>query len=347
MSNISSLVPQLIPLRHATERGAFSLDVDVAIPARGITGVFGESGSGKTTLLRCIAGLEAGADSRPPHARGIGYVFQDPQLFPHMDVRANLGYGMRRASEPRLEIDAVVSMLGLGTLLGRRPAELSGGEAQRVAIAAVLLRSPDLILMDEPLASLDQRRKDELLPYLDRLHDELSVPIIYVSHSIDEVCRLCDHLVLIEDGRVIAHGELHAMLARLDIPMLTGRNAGTVIDATPVRYDSDYDLTQFRFSGGELLVPGEFDATIPNMRLRIAASDVSICRTRPQKTTILNVLPADIDEIQPTGSSTDLVRLALGDDFLVAQVTRRSVTNLDLRKGDQVFAQVKSVTVRR
>jgi len=349
MSTVSSLVPRLIPLQHTTEQGSFSLDIDVAIPAKGVTGLFGESGSGKTTLLRCIAGLEAGSDTdtRAPHERGIGYVFQEPQLFPHMDVRANIEYGLKRAGKARLETDAVVKMLGLGALLSRKPGDLSGGEAQRVAIAAVLLRSPELILMDEPLASLDQRRKDELLPYLDRLHDELSVPIIYVSHSIDEVCRLCDHLILIEEGRVVADGELHAMLARLDIPMLAGRNAGTVINATPERHDSDYDLTLFRFSGGELLVPGKYDSTIPNMRLRIAASDVSICRTRPQKTTILNVLPADIDEIQPTGSSTDLVRLAIGDDFLVAQVTRRSVTNLDLRKGDHVFAQVKSVTVRR
>ena len=349
MSGISSIRQQLIPVQHRASLGSFVLDVDVGIPAQGVTGVFGESGSGKTTLLRCIAGLETGSgtDSRPPHERGVGYVFQEPQLFPHMSVEGNIEYGRRRAGADRLDKDHVVEMLGIGNLLSRKPAGLSGGEAQRVAIAAVLLRSPELILMDEPLASLDQRRKDELLPYLDRLHDELSVPIVYVSHSIDEVCRLCDHLVLIEEGRVVAGGELHAMLARLDIPMLTGRNAGTVIDATPERHDSDYDLTLFRFSGGELLVPGKYDSTIPNMRLRIAASDVSICRTRPQKTTILNVLPADIDEIQPTGSSTDLVRLAIGDDFLVAQVTRRSVANLDLRKGDHVFAQVKSVTVRR
>lgn len=349
MSSVSSIVPELIAIKHAVTRGSFELDVDEGIPARGITGLFGESGSGKTTLLRCIAGLEAGSskDTRAPHLRGIGYVFQDPQLFPHLTVDGNIDYGQRRSTENRLARERVVEMLGLGKLLGRRPAALSGGEAQRVAIAAVLLRSPELILMDEPLASLDQRRKDELLPYLDRLHDELSVPMIYVSHSINEVCRLCDHLLLIDEGRIVANGELHEILARLDIPMLSGRNAGTVIDAKPERYDSDYDLTSFCFSGGELLVPGHYESTTPNLRLRIAASDVSICRTRPQKTTILNVLPADIDDIQPTGPSSDLVRLSMGDDFLVAEVTRRSVTNLDLKKGDHVFAQVKSVTVRR
>ena len=152
---------------------------------------------------------------------------------------------------------------------------------------------------------------------------------------------------MIENGQIVASGELHEILARLDIPLIAGRNAGTVIDAKPQRYDDDYDLTQFRFSGGELLVPGQYDSTIPNLRLRIAASDVSICRTRPQQTTILNVLPAIVDDIEPAGRSSDLVRLALGSDFLVAEVTRRSVTRLDLKQGDHVFAQVKSVTVRR
>ena len=349
MSSVSRLQPQLVALKHSLARESFQLDVDVAIPAKGVTGLFGESGSGKTTLLRCIAGLESGsdADERSPHQRAIGYVFQDPQLFPHMTVDDNIEFGRRRAKGNRPDKDHVVQMLGLGDLLKRYPRGLSGGEAQRVAIAAVILRTPELVLMDEPIASLDQRRKDELLPYLDRLHDELSVPMIYVSHNIEEICRLCDHLLLIDDGRIIAEGELHALLARLDIPLLAGRNAGSVINARPERYDEGYDLTRFRFSGGELLVPGHYDATIPNLRLRIAASDVSICRTRPQQTTILNVLPASIDDIHPTGQATDLVRLAMGDDFLVAAVTRRSVINLDLKKGDQVFAQVKSVTVRR
>ena len=339
-----------IALRHTLQRKDFELHVDVNIPAKGVTGIFGESGSGKTTLLRCIAGLEAlAADDPPvsPHRRGVGYVFQEPQLFPHLSVRGNIEFGLRRTAAPLLDQAQVVQMLGLGNLLDRRPAALSGGESQRVAIAAVLLRSPQLILMDEPLASLDQRRKDELLPYLDRLHDELSIPMIYVSHSIDEVSRLCDHLLLIEEGRIVASGELHEMLARLDLPMLTGRNAGTVIDAIPERYDADYDLTQFNFSGGTLQVPGQYDDSVPNLRLRIAASDVSICLTRPRKTTILNVLPAEVEAIQPMGSATDLVRLSLGDDKLLAQVTRRSVAALDLNAGDRVFAQVKSVTVKR
>ena len=338
-----------VALQHTLHRDDFSLHVDVTIPAKGVTGLFGASGSGKTTLLRCIAGLENrdASGSQPVHKRGIGYVFQEPQLFPHLTVRGNIRFGLKRNGSPRLDEQRIVAMLGLENLLHRKPTELSGGEAQRVAIAAVLLRSPQLILMDEPLASLDQRRKDELLPYLDRLHDELSVPVVYVSHNIDEVSRLCDHLLLIDDGKIIASGGLHEVLARLDIPILYGRNAGTVILATPERYDSDFNLTRFRFSGGELQVPGEYDARSPNLRLRIAASDVSLCLARPQKTTILNILPAEVDDVQPTGPSTDLVRLAIGDDFLLAQVTRLSVTRLDLKKGDPVFAQVKSVTVRR
>ena len=338
-----------VVLQHALHRENFTLDVDVRIPAKGITGLFGESGSGKTTLLRCIAGLEKidDGESLPVHKRGIGYVFQEPQLFSHLDVRDNIRFGLKRSASPQLDEQQVIAMLGLENLLQRRPTQLSGGEAQRVAIAAVLLRSPQLILMDEPLASLDQRRKDELLPYLDRLHDEHSMPIIYVSHDIDEVSRLCDHLLLIDSGKIVASGELHEMLSRLDVPILYGRNAGTVIQAMPERYDADYDLTRFRFSGGELLVPGHYDVNTPNLRLRIAASDVSLCVTRPQQTTILNVLPAEVDDIQPTGPSTDLMRLAIGDDFLLAQVTRLSVARLDLKKGDQVFAQVKSVTVRR
>ena len=338
-----------ITLRYSVRRGDFALDVDEKIPAVGITGLFGDSGSGKTTLLRCIAGLEKSVtcDTTPVHRRSIGYVFQEPQLFPHLDVRRNIEFGLRRAGTDRLDKEHVIDMFGLGGLLKRRPHELSGGEAQRVAIAAVLLRSPSLMLMDEPLASLDQRRKDELLPYLDRLHDELSLPIIYVSHSIDEVSRLCDHLLLIENGSIVANGELHDTLARLDIPMLSGRNAGAVIDAWLEGYDSHYDLTEFHFSGGTLLAPGCHDTNASTSRLRIAASDVSLCRTPPQDSTILNILPAVIDDIQPSDSSTALIRLRAGEDFLVAQVTQRSVAGLDLANGDNVYAQVKSVTVKR
>ena len=218
----------MIALRHKVRKGNFSLDVDVEVPDTGITGVFGESGSGKTTLLRCIAGLEQ-EDGLPVHKRNVGYVFQDPTLFPHLTVRGNIEYGARRAASHRVDSAPVVDMLGIGDLLDRKPDSLSGGEAQRVAIAAALLRSPDIVLMDEPLASLDRRRKDELLPYFDRLHDELAVPVIYVSHDIDEISRLCDHLILLEDGKVSACGDLFDVVSRVDVPMLSGQNAGVVL----------------------------------------------------------------------------------------------------------------------
>ncbi|MGB5335622.1 MAG: molybdenum ABC transporter ATP-binding protein [Woeseiaceae bacterium] len=338
-----------IALRHTLRRSGFKLNVDVRIPATGITGLFGESGAGKTTLLRCIAGLERGSghDTRPVHRRGVGYVFQKPQLFPHLDVRGNIEYGRRRAKSTRIDQEQIIELLELRELLDRRPHGLSGGEAQRVAIASVLLRSPRLVLMDEPLASLDQRRKEELLPYLDRLHDELSIPMIYVSHSIDEVSRLCDYLLLIDGGRIVASGEVHEVLSRIDLPMLSGSNAGCVVDASAQRYDSTFNLTEMAFSGGVLTVPGHYADRNRKVRLRIAAHDVSLCLSRPDGTTILNVIEARIDDIENVGSSSALVRLAAGDDFMLAMITRRSVARLDLNRGDQVFAQVKSVTVRR
>lgn len=338
-----------ISLRHALRRSDFELNVDVRIPSTGVTGLFGESGSGKTTLLRCIAGLETGLthDSRAVHQRGIGYVFQDPQLFPHLDVRGNIEYGMRRSKARQVDQQKLVDMLGLGDLLARRPDGLSGGEAQRVAIASVLLRSPRLVLMDEPLASLDRRRKEELLPFLDRLHDELSIPVIYVSHSIDEVSRLCDYLLIMDAGKIVASGELHEVLSRLDLPLLSDANAGCVVDARPQRYDKAFNLTELAFSGGVLTIPGRYEARDRRVRLRIAARDVSLCLSRPDATTILNVIETIIDDVQDIGSSSALVRLAAGDDYLLAMITRRSVSRLDLKRGDQVFAQVKSVTVRR
>ena len=333
----------MIRLQHTVRRGTFLLDIDVEIPDSGVTGVFGESGSGKTTLLRCIAGLE-GEGGLPVHRRNVGYVFQQPTLFPHLDVRGNLDYGAKRAGSRRVAASQLIDMLGLGDLLARSPDTLSGGEAQRVAIAAALMRSPDLVLMDEPLASLDRRRKDELLPYFDRLHDELSVPVIYVSHDIDEVSRLCDHLLVLDNGRVVANGELTETLARVDIPQLGGRNAGVVLWASPV--DHADGLTRFDFGDGDIWAPGEFATGRNALRLRIAASDVSIVRERPAQTTILNVLPATIEAVRSVDAAAALVRLRIGNQLLLAQVTNRSVRRLELEEGERVFAQLKSVTVR-
>lgn len=334
----------MIRLRHHLARDNFELDVDVEVPDTGITGVFGESGSGKTTLLRCIAGLEQ-QDGIPVHKRNVGYVFQDPALFPHLTVRSNIEYGARRATTHRIDSAPVVDMLGIGDLLDRKPDSLSGGEAQRVAIATALLRSPDLVLMDEPLASLDRNRKDELLPYFDRLHDELSIPVVYVSHDIEEISRLCDHLVLLDAGKVAASGNLFDVVSRVDIPVLSGRNAGVVLWATPV--DHEDGLTRFDFGDGNIWVPGIFETNENPLRLRIAASDVSIARDRPTATTVLNILSATVEEVHSVNTATALIRLGVGNQSLLAQVTNRSVRRLALKPGDQAFAQVKSVTVRR
>jgi molybdate transport system ATP-binding protein len=309
-------------------------------------------GAGKTTLLRCIAGLErpeagrlvVGGELwqdgfekvwRAVHERNIGYVFQEPRLFDHLDVRGNIDYGMRRTERDNgASADHVIDLLGLEKLLTRKPDALSGGEAQRVAIARALLRAPRFVLMDEPLASLDQARKEEIFPFLERLHAESDVPIIYVSHNLDEICRLCDHLVVLDAGGVVANGDLQSVLVRADLPVLMGADAGSVLQGSVESYDQQDDLSLLRFSGG---------ATV---RARIKANDVSLCRTRPEKSTILNILPAAIEAIQDDPGPSVLVLLVMGTDRAIARVTRRSARELNLKKGDELFVQIKSVVVR-
>lgn len=335
-----------IQLKHSIRKGDFRLDVDTQIPAIGITGVFGESGSGKTTLLRCVAGLDASDKSVPAvHERRVGYVFQEPQLFPHLNVRRNIEFGMRRNPDAKDTVAAVAKRLEVDKLLERSTRDLSGGEAQRVSIARVLCQAPRLILMDEPLSALDERLRNEVLPFLDRLHAETSVPIIYVSHNIEEICRLSDHLLVLDNGRIVAEGSLRDTLTRIDVPQLAGRNAGAVIDVVQARYDKEFDLTLFEFSGGELWVPGHHDSS--TQRLRISASDISLSRARAESSTILNILPAKIAATAVETASTVLLQLCLGEDMLVARITRRSLQALGLQVGDEVYAQVKSVTVRR
>lgn len=339
-----------IKLRYKLQRESFTLDVDIEVPMQGITAVFGPSGAGKTTLLRCVAGLEkpAGGTSRSVQERNIGYVFQEPRLFDHLLVRANIEYGQKRRSHNGgPDFDHVIELLGLQDFLSRRPSELSGGEAQRVAIARALMSSPKFVLMDEPLASLDQARRDEILPFLDRLHVESQVPIIYVSHNIDEVCRLCDHLVVMDCGRVVADGELQDVLVRMDIPALGGDQSGSVIEGIAHEHDEVDDLTRLAFSGGDLWVPGRAAEEGSPLRLRIRASDVSLCRSMPEQSTILNILPAVVEAIQPDDGPSMLVRLVLGQDRIVARVTRRSVRGIGLKVGDSIFAQIKSVAIRQ
>ena len=354
----------VIHVRYALQRGEFALEVDFDLPLRGISGVFGASGAGKTSLLRCIAGLERPATGklvvagdvwqddvsktwRAVHERDIGYVFQEPRLFAHLDVRGNIEYGLRRREHNGApDIDHVIGLLGIEQLLGRKPNELSGGEAQRVAIARALLCAPRFVLMDEPLASLDQARKEEILPFLDRLHAEAEVPIIYVSHNIDEVCRLCDHLVVMDIGRVVADGDVQSVLVRMDLPILAGEEASSVIHGTAISHDDNDDLTRLKFSGGDIWVPGKPKPQGSKVRLRIRAGDVSLSRTRAEQSTILNIVPAVVESIQPDQGASALVRLEIGTDQIVARVTRRSIRELALQQGDEVFAQIKSVAVR-
>jgi len=295
--------------------GGFDLDAAFTAPDAGVTALFGPSGCGKTTVLRCIAGLErlryghfslspeeAWQDEGlflPPHRRAVGYVFQEASLFPHLSVTGNLRYGQRRGKGGGVAFDEVVDLLGLAHLVDRAPSRLSGGERQRVAIGRALLSQPRLLLMDEPLSALDRVSKDEILPYLERLHDALSIPMIYVSHDIAEVERLADHLVLMRDGRVAASGPLSTLLADPALPFAAGRDAAVVLDAAVAAWDAAYGLTRLTVAGAEILVPGAAGALGTRRRLRIAAGDVSLCRVAPQRTSILNVLPARVLALLP------------------------------------------------
>jgi molybdate transport system ATP-binding protein len=353
-----------IQVRLHIDRGDFRLDVDVHLPGRGITALFGPSGSGKTTCLRAIAGLEhvngsyvaIGAevwqDDRngifvPTHRRALGYVFQEASLFAHLSVRANLEFGMKRVprSERRFEPEAVARLLGIGDLLARRPDSLSGGERQRVAIARALLASPRLLLMDEPLAALDLRRRQEILPYLERMHEALSIPIIYVSHAPDEVARLADHLVLLDAGRVVASGPLGETLARADLPPSFADDAGVVLDTVLEGHEADA-LSRLRFDGGVLYVGQRREAIGTRLRCRIHARDVSLALQRPGGTSIVNLLPAQVTASTATDTPGHvLVQLRMGPTPLLARITERSRRELDIVPGRELWVQIKGVAL--
>ncbi len=339
----------------------FALDVDLDLPGRGVTALFGQSGCGKTTLLRCIAGLERGAGRLevngdlwqdeatfvPTHRRPLGYVFQDARLFAHLTVSGNLDYGMRRvASADASRRAPIIDLLGLGPLLERLPERLSGGELQRVAIARALLTAPRLLLLDEPLAALDHARKQEILPYLERLKDELEIPLIYVSHAADEVARLADHIVVMAGGRNVAHGPLAETLARVDLPIRLGEEAGAVFAATVAERDAEWHLARVEFDGGELWVRDNGVPVGRRVRVRILARDVSIANSHHDDVSILNLLPATVvahaGEDHP---SAVLLQLRIGATMLLARLTRRSAQRLDLAPGREVWVQIKAVAL--
>jgi molybdate transport system ATP-binding protein len=353
-----------IRARIRLDRGDFLLDVDLDLPQRGVSALFGHSGSGKTTILRALAGLERAPGGYvalgdevwqdeakgvfvPVHRRALGYVFQEASLFSHLSVRANLDFGRRRVAlaERRFEPDAVAELLGIGHLLERRPNSLSGGERQRAAIARALLASPRLLLMDEPLAALDLHRKQEILPYLERLHDELAIPIVYVSHAPDEVARLADHLVLLDAGKVVASGPLGATLARADLPPAFADDAGVVLDTVLAAHEEDA-LSRLDFAGGVLHVGQRPEAIGTRLRCRIHARDVSLALERPRGTSIVNLLPAVVTAVAGTDHPGQvLVQLQVGDSPLLARITERSRRELAIAPGLTLWAQVKAVAL--
>lgn len=355
----------------------FTLDVNLSLPSRGVTVLFGPSGSGKTTLLRCLAGLEeaqhgelswgdevwqSGASFVPTHRRPIGYVFQEASLLPHLSVEGNLHYALKRAGAGGLDDAAqqqVLTLLGIEDLLARRPEQLSGGERQRVAIARALMTRPRLLLMDEPLASLDQKRKNEILPYLESLRSELEIPIVYVTHSMSELSRLADSLVVLEQGRVVTSGPVGEVLSRLDSPLQRADEAGVVLEARVTAKEAQWHLLRAAFAGGEFLLADEGQSLGESLRIRLKARDVSIALSQQRDSSILNTLPAKIVEIAPAPvPGALLVKMALGEaaasdqgdaraSMIVSRITQRSAEHLKLSEGQAVWAQIKSMAVLR
>ena len=357
----------MIDVRLQLKYSGFALDVDLHLPGRGVTALYGHSGSGKTTCLRCIAGLERAEDgfiqindevwqdSRSglfvaPHKRALGYVFQEASLFPHLSVRANLEFGLKRIprAQRRVDMAQATELLGIGHLLERHPQHLSGGERQRIGIARALLTSPRLLLMDEPLAALDSKRKSEILPYLERLHDELDIPVLYVSHAQDEVARLADHIVLLNDGMALASGPIGETLARLDLPMASGDDAGVVINGTVSAYDEHYQLLTLQLPQSHLhmRVAHAPLALGTALRVKVQARDVSLSLQAEEHSSILNRLPVTvIAQLGADNQAHVLVRLDAAGTPLLARITRFSRDQLQLRPGLSLWAQIKAVAV--
>lgn len=345
----------------------FTLAVAESFGLDGITALFGPSGAGKTTLLRILAGLETGAEGRvtyngttwqdgarhvPPHRRGVGYVFQDARLFPHLSVRGNLRYADRRAPTDRRErigFDEAVQALDLKPLLQRSPRALSGGERQRVAIARALLTQPGLLLMDEPLAALDLKRKAGILPYIARLPGTFSVPIVYVTHALEDVTQLADRLVVLSEGRVRASGEVHDILERLDLQPETGRfEAGVALTGRVAAHDRRFQLTRVSLGDQHIDMPAADVAEGATVRVRVRARDVILARERPRGISVRNCLYGHVAEIVPEPSTAFAeIRLDIGGQGLRARLTRAAVADLHLEPGQPVYALIKATTFDR
>ncbi|HEV8035613.1 molybdenum ABC transporter ATP-binding protein [Yoonia sp.] len=336
--------------------GLFDLDVEFEAP-QGVTAIFGRSGSGKTSLVNAVAGLLRPDTGRiavgdavlfdgatrqhlPPHKRRIGYVFQDARLFPHMTVQRNLTYGGEH------DAARVIDVLGLSHLLQRMPARLSGGERQRVALGRALMCNPQLLLMDEPLAALDAPRKAEILPFIERLRDEVETPMLYVSHDVSEVARLATTLVVLDAGRVMACGPVGTVLSQPEtMPLVGVRAAGAVITTKVAGRLLDDGLTELAFSGGRLILPGILGVLGQTIRVRIPAQDVILATVAPQGLSALNVLPVEITRVEHGRGPGVAVGLRAGDDHLLARVTRRSALRMNLAVGQKIYAIIKATAV--
>ena len=346
--------------------GDFTLDVSLLLPRRGVTAIFGPSGSGKTTILRCIAGLERAPGGflsvngeiwqdeakgvfKPVHTRSLGYVSQSANLFAHLSVQGNLEYGLRRIpmAERKAPLGEIIELLGIKNLLARQPRSLSGGESQRVAIARAVATSPQLLLMDEPLAALDVQRKAEVLPYLESLHTQLDIPVLYVSHAPDEVARLADHLVLMDAGRVTASGPTRELMTRMDLPLAHGDAAAAIIDAVVTRMEPQFHMSHAEFAGGQISVLNPSLQVGQRIRVRIQARDVSLTLERQQGTSVLNIFAATVSGISADSPGQVMVALNAGGSMLLARITQKSLERLLLQPGSPVFAQVKGVAVLR
>jgi molybdate transport system ATP-binding protein len=341
----------------------FTLDVDLALPERGVSMPFGPSGCGKTTLLRCLAGLERTARGRvivngdvwqdearfvPTHERAVGVVFQDGALFEHLSVRGNLDYGQRRIprGQARPALDAAIELLGIAALLERRPATLSGGERQRVAIARALAMAPRLLLLDEPLASLDAERRREVLPFLDRLHQSLALPIVYVTHALAEVTRLADHVVLMDAGRTTHSGPTLQLLSQLEGPLAHDEDAGVVLPCTVGARDGRWHLARMDFDGGCLVVRDAGHAIGTALRVRVPARDVSLAIAEPQGSSIVNTLRGELRALVPDlHPAVVLALVQIGAVSVIARLTHQSADRLRLAPGVPVWVQIKSVAL--
>ncbi len=351
-----------IKARFNLQHDNFVLDIDTEMPSQGVTAIFGDSGCGKTTLLRSIAGLERCQQGFlqindtiwqdntlfvPTEKRSIGYVFQEASLFDHLNVLQNIQYGCSRVPdrERSIKLEQAIELLALTPLLKRNTAQLSGGERQRVAIARALASSPKILLMDEPLSALDLKRKHEIMPFLESLHDKLNIPILYVSHAPGEIARLADHLLLMEEGKIRASGSLDTMLTRLDLSLAHGDRAAALIHANVAEHDKTFNVTYLDFPGGRFTVAHKDLPINHPVRLRVIARDVSITLEHQSNTSILNIFPAVVDTMTPEGNAQVVVRLLLNNIPILSRITQKSASLLALETGKKVFAQVKTVAL--